>query len=76
MHKTQITYYILPMHIFTFQITIIPVICEKLCHKVYAGKVVLKLKTSPFILKKLQTVGKIKQLRVVIIQQLMMKTAA
>lgn len=29
----------------------IPVICGKLCHKGYAGNIVLKLKTSPFILK-------------------------
>lgn len=67
MHKTQITYYILSIHIFTFQITIIPVICGKFCHKAYAGKIVLKLKTSPFILEKLQTVVKIKQLPVVIV---------
>lgn len=70
MHKIQVTYYILPMHIFTFRITIIPVICGKLCHKAYAGKIVLKLKTSQFILKKLVTVVKIKQLSVVIIQEL------
>lgn len=64
------------MHIFTFQITIIPVICGKLCHKAYAGKIVLKLETSPFIKKKLHTVVKIKQLPVLVIQELMMKTVA